>query len=159
MKASDEHRNNKARVEAPKGLVDDLAALYGAPVLGPREVDEAIMSMARQRLARRRRPRLVLRWAWAGAAAAAAVLLGVWLMRTPERPRRASAPRAQVSTGEKEDFDGNGRVDILDAFALARRIESGPKPTDEWDFNGDGMVDREDVNRIAMAAVSLKRGT
>ena len=59
----------------------------------------------------------------------------------------------------KGDFDGDGRVDILDAFALARHLESAHKPKDKWDMNGDGIVDRADVDRIAMAAVSLKRGT
>ena len=58
----------------------------------------------------------------------------------------------------REDFDRDGRVDILDAFALARRIEEGGESSRRWDLNEDGAVDRRDVDAIAMAAVSLERG-
>jgi hypothetical protein len=158
MKRSPEHRDEDLEFDTPKELLDDLSALCGAGVPVPPEVDEAIMAMARQRLAPRKRPRLMPRWAWAGAtAAAAAILLAVWIGGTPERHRKATTDSAQ--TIEKEDFDGNGRVDILDAFALARHIESGRKANEKWDMNGDGTVDRTDINTIAMAAVSVKRGT
>ena len=158
MKGTREHHDNERELEVTKGLADDLSALYGAGVSVPREVDQAIVRMARERLAPRRRPRLVLRWAWAGAAAAAAtVLLALWIVNTPERRSRVPAGEAHVRM--KEDFDANGRVDILDAFALARQMESAHKPQEKWDMNGDGIVDRADVDRIAMAAVRLKRGT
>ena len=158
MNAANEHRDREPELEAPRGLIEDVAALYRADVPVPPEVDEAVVSMARQRFAPRRRPRLVLRWAFAGAAAsAAALLLALWIVGTPER--RSRAPVASAHVSRKEDFDGDGRVDILDAFALARHLESAHKPKDKWDMNGDGIVDRADVDRIAMAAVSLKRGT
>lgn len=158
MIGENENQENEPELEAPKGLVEDVAALYGAEVPVPAELDDAIVVLARRRLTPRSRPRLVLRWAFGGAAAtAAALLLAVWIVGGPERPRQASSRSAHVSI--KEDFDGNGRVDILDAFALARQIESARKLKDKWDMNGDGIVDRADVDRIAMAAVSLKRGT
>ena len=56
------------------------------------------------------------------------------------------------------DLDQSGRVDILDAFALARQLDSDVVPT-HGDFNGDGIVDRADVDAIAMAAVRLPDGT
>ena len=56
------------------------------------------------------------------------------------------------------DFDRSGRVDILDAFALARQLDSDVVPT-LGDFNGDGRIDRADVDAIAMAAVRLTEGT
>jgi hypothetical protein len=48
-------------------------------------------------------------------------------------------------------------VDILDALALARSIESGRRTRSDWDINADGRVDRLDVDVIAMAAVSINR--
>ena len=62
--------------------------------------------------------------------------------------------RAHISV----DIDGNGRVDILDAFKLARDIESAEKTEMKWDINGDGFVNRSDVDFIAFAAVRLDKG-
>lgn len=75
-------------------------------------------------------------------------------------PRRGPAPpTAPAPLPASVDIDGNGRVDILDAFALARRIRSGAALREEWDFNGDGRVDRGDADVVALAAVRLDRGT
>jgi hypothetical protein len=52
------------------------------------------------------------------------------------------------------DLDGNGRVDILDAFAIAREIQSG-RNQPEFDINGDGRLTQADVNEIAQRAVTL----
>ena len=56
------------------------------------------------------------------------------------------------------DVDRNGRVDILDAFKLARHIESAGAVEGKWDMNGDGQVNREDVDIVAFAAVRLDKG-
>lgn len=121
--------------QAPERLIEGLRALYARPV--PREVDDTILSAARRRMvAVRRRPR-ILRWVAAGAVAAAA-LVAVVASLFHESERRPVA----------------GRVTILDAFALARRIEAGaPLPAD--DVNHDGRVNRADVDHLAMAAVAL----
>ncbi|MBI1372921.1 MAG: hypothetical protein GC159_09195 [Phycisphaera sp.] len=97
------------------------------------------------------------RWRWAlpwGLAAAAALAVAatvsITLIRT-DAPRAAADPR---------DIDANGRVDILDAFALARRLEQplgGVDPA-RVDVNGDGAVDAADVDAIAAAAVKLNGG-
>ncbi len=84
------------------------------------------------------------------AAAGLFVALGVWALRP--------APPARPVQVAREDVDANGRVDILDAFAVARRLDSGGRAPAAWDVNGDGAVDRADVDEIAMAAVSLKKG-
>ena len=140
---------------APGRLVEDLRGLFGSSVpVGP-EVDESILAMARARLARRRPRVLVLRWA-AGAAAVAACLMLTLLLSVPSR--RADVAGVARQAVAKEDFDRNGTVDVLDAFALARLIESTGERRDEWDMNGDGAVDRQDVRTVAMAAVSLTRG-
>lgn len=156
MNREDENQNENLELDAPKELLDDLSSLYGVELPVPPDVDHALIAMARERLASRRRPRLSLRWAWAGAAAAA-VLLVLWIAYPPGRQEKS--PVRAVQSAAKGDFDGSGRVDILDAFALAREIESGRSRNLKWDMNGDGFVDRRDVDAIAMAAVSLKRGT
>ena len=55
----------------------------------------------------------------------------------------------------RTDIDHNGRVDILDAFKLARQIESSNVQNKKLDFNGDGIVNQEDVDIVAMAAVHI----
>jgi hypothetical protein len=56
------------------------------------------------------------------------------------------------------DIDRNGRVDILDAFRLARYIKSADRPKTKWDINRDGIVNRSDVDSVAFAAVRLHKG-
>jgi len=50
------------------------------------------------------------------------------------------------------------QVDIFDAFSLARQLERGQKLDPRWDFNGDGVVDRRDVEAMARQAVKLEKG-
>ncbi|HSV99962.1 MAG TPA: dockerin type I domain-containing protein [Sedimentisphaerales bacterium] len=64
----------------------------------------------------------------------------------------------QSAAERRLDLDGNGRVDILDAFRLAKGIESRGPTTAEWDVNGDGRIDRDDVDDVAFAAVRLDKG-
>ncbi len=71
---------------------------------------------------------------------------------------RATIEGQAEAGAAQADIDGNGKVDILDAFALARHIE-GKQPADRtWDFNGDGLIDRRDVDTVALAAVRLNKG-
>jgi len=49
-------------------------------------------------------------------------------------------------------------VDILDAFKLARHVESTDRTEKKWDINGDGVVNSDDVDLIALAAVRLDKG-
>jgi hypothetical protein len=163
----------------PKALVEDLAALHEADLAVPPEVDRAVLAVARQHIAagplrrsagrlrrsadrvRRSQPRPLLRWAPVGAMAAVAVLFTLLLLpgrlhrAVHEKSARKLSPAAEQI--EREDIDRSGEVDILDAFALARRIESGATLRRDWDVNGDGAVDGEDVKQIALAAVSLER--
>lgn len=145
---------NDSELDAPKAFAEDLTVLFGTRVLVPREMDEAILAQARNRLARRRNWRKV---AWiAGSAAAATVLLAVGVSALVEP--RIRAARSTATALAREDIDRNGEVDILDAFALARHIEASAKPRAGWDVNGDGAVDRQDVDSIARAAVRLDKG-
>jgi len=152
--AQDDSRDNGSGFEAPRKLMEGLRSLYAGSPPVPAELDELVLAKARRRIARRRPLVVTLRWSLAGAAAAAALL--ALLVFAPTR-RSAPAPAAQRAVAAAEDVNGDGRVDILDALALARSIESGRRTRSDWDINADGRVDRLDVDVIAMAAVSINR--
>lgn len=80
---------------------------------------------------------------WLAMAACLALLaMGLWFLLQPKTAVRA-------------DLNGDGIVDIMDAFALARRIEAGETGPD---LNGDGRIDQQDVEIIATRAVRLNGG-
>jgi len=114
-----------ARLQKLRGLADRMRP----PVVAvPPSIDRAILATPRRRR-------------WGAAAIAAAVLLGVlWL---PE------------GSGVPGDVDRSGRVDIVDAYALAVRLRDGRTPDSSWDVNGDGRVDQADVEHIATLSVDL----
>jgi hypothetical protein len=62
-------------------------------------------------------------------------------------PRREDYP---------EDFDRSGRVDVLDAYRLALALDRGERVPTTFDLDGNGAVDRGDVDRIAIRAVSIR---
>lgn len=137
----------------PDRLAADLARLYRAEVAVPSALDEAILRDARAGFARRWRFRRVLRIGGAAAAAAAVaavVLLSVWVQHRPARPVPVVA-RASV----KGDVNGDGRVDVLDAFLVARAVDRHQPTQPTWDLTGDGVVDRADADRIAALAVQV----
>ena len=53
----------------------------------------------------------------------------------------------------RSDVDLNGRVDILDAFAMARQLRDGSG--EARDFNHDGRFDKLDIDLVAREAVKL----
>jgi hypothetical protein len=133
-------------------LSRDLTSLYTARIDVPSDIDEAVRARIRERAALRRRGRSAWRDARPWLAAACLVVVAgaafVFLRGAP----RGGPPE----TVRAADVDASGRIDILDAFALARMIERGAigaQPA--HDVNGDGAVDRADVDAIAMEAVSL----
>ena len=108
--------------ELPDTLADALRRRESAPLLVPRLVDAAILREARSHVARRERTFLPpLRYYWASAAAVAAVAIVILATTT----LRHDAPSA---TRLADDVDGSGQVDVLDAFALARRETEHPDP-------------------------------
>ena len=151
-------------LKVPNKLAADLNAFFKPSRPVPPEVDRAVMDRACRHFVRRksaRDRRRVLRWA--GTAAAAAVIIFAFVldftMNSPSNISRLDHPAAQA------DIDRSGRVDILDALKLARHIESAdPAETSlslrkqGWDINGDGLVDRSDVDLVAYAAVRLDKG-
>ena len=135
-------------LEAPEKLVEALGQLHKEGIFVPPAVDQAVLRAAGKHLRRLERPR-ARRKSWLPWAAMAACLaLAVWLTERFSSPVRAR-PFA------REDINRDGRVDVLDAFALARRIDTGGTLDPGWDINGDGHIDRVDVNAIAARAVSL----
>jgi len=148
----------------PERLQRDLRGLFAPPGAVPPQIDRAIMGQARRRLARPRRMILRLRWAGGIAAAAAAIVIGVALLNPQSEimsppaltgGRDPQSIRPGLAEG-RADIDNNGRVDILDAFRLARQLASGDPMDTRWDLNGDGRVDQGDVDQVAAAAVRLE---
>ncbi len=136
----------------------NLRAIFEPPGAVPQRVDKTIADLAKTCLRERKHGtprRLIIPMRWAAVAAAAVIVLGTILYTavTHETPQSARS----VAEG-RADIDGNGRVDILDAFRLARDIESRGQAELKWDFNGDGLVDRKDVDMVAFAAVRLDKG-
>ncbi len=113
-------------------------------VLVPPAVDEAVLSRARGRFAEVRRRRSRAKAVWWMSAAACFVALALLASSLIKAPRF-----------ERADVDRSGRVDILDAFALARRIQQGT--AGGFDLNRDGVVDKLDVDFVAAQAVRLKK--
>jgi hypothetical protein len=142
----------------------DLRSLFQPPGPVPRQTDKTILDQARTRLAKPHRLIIHLRWAAGIAAAAAVIALGLVLFNvvTPDfDPGPQSTIRNPQSPGPvlaegRADVDGNGRVDILDAFRLARSIEAQAPVDERWDLNGDGRLDQDDVDLVASAAVRLE---
>jgi hypothetical protein len=131
----------------------DLRALFEPPGAVPARVDKIIRDQARRRLAKPRPLIIRLRWAAGITAAAAVVTIGVILYQGPNH--QSSIVNHQPVAAGRADVDANGRVDILDAFQLARNIETRGPVAPQWDLNGDGRVDKDDVDLVASAAVRL----
>src|SRR6185503_17586917 len=98
----------------------------------------------------------------ATAAAAAAVAIAVVAYRDRGHSGRAplAATRGVTPSAAQGDVDGNGRVDILDALVLAKKLRDHPGATPRAgeDVNGDGVVDRFDVDAVARLAVRVGAG-
>ena len=140
----------------PGRLVEALGGLYqGAPRV-PAGVDRAVLAEARAGFARRRRFWLAARAGAAAAAVAAAVAVVVYVY--VERGRGTPRPVAATHSVTPGDVDGSGRVDILDAFVLARKVDGKAPVAPGHDINGDGVVDRKDVEQVARMAVSVEGG-
>ena len=142
-------------------LSEDLDALFKPQLSVPPEVDRAILDRAGRHFAGRKFTpvgRRRFRWVslWKVAATAAVVVFAFSLNLTNKS--RQTIHYSGLAKAGAVDFDRNGRVDILDAFKLARQIELASNAGTNLDINGDGLVNRGDVDTVALAAVRLDKG-
>lgn len=143
-------RSNDSQPElnAPPKLLAALHRSSRKPVFVPGFVDEKILTASRRHLEATRQswfalPRLLM----ATATVVIAVGLPWWLVNTFQgSPSRLAG-----------DVNQDGRVDILDAFALARCLNSNPSACNKHDINGDGIIDQRDVDVLAARAVRLEK--
>jgi len=128
----------------PRARDQQIRAAIAAPVLPARQAPAG------------RRSRSV--WMWVAPAVAAAAI-AVLVLRSFAGDRAdgdqvAPEPRIAGLPTVRGDVNGDGRIDVRDAFTMARTLDRGGAPA-AWDVTGDGRVDRGDVDWIAMAAVSI----
>lgn len=111
----------------------------------PPSIDDAILKHARQRIQGEHSERPAFPWhvLWRTIFASLAVI--VLLLSVSLRHRKQFA---------REDINRDGQIDILDAMALAKAVESNAAGL-EFDQNADRKVDQADINRIAVRAVQL----
>ena len=151
--------------ELPDALKAALRKRFGPVPEVPSNIDQLILADARlhfeqhgpgaQRPTRRRR---VSKWQWTliGSSLAAACVLFFAMKPQPPQIEQTFAARSAAELSDAEltsDVDLNGRVDILDAFAMARQIRSGQDM--RYDINRDGRFDKLDVDIVAREAVKL----
>jgi hypothetical protein len=139
-----------ARVDS---LASDLSC--GAlPFEIPADIDARILWNASKRAQAARRARQPVRrrlsgtrWAIAAAFVLALGAVGLW--------QRVRIAPVQVARMSADDVDGNGKVDIRDAFLLAKAIEN--KSDSDLAREIEGELDAGAVDRIARKAVMLRR--
>ena len=140
----------------PADLVGRLRDLDARAVEVPASLERSILLQSRARLAQAAvvsgtaRGRSAWRFIVPAAAAAAVALLVWWVQ--PEARQVGGFPVQQTAG----DFNGDGRVDIIDAFELARWQQEGVRPP-LADVNGDEQFTAADVDAIAARAVALDR--
>src|SRR6516165_6854498 len=130
-------RRDSEEPQAPAKLVAALKEPLARRVFVPPTIDQAVLGAARRQLEKTPARRSLWRpwFAWPALAAACLMFVGLIHSLTKQTPAFA-----------REDLNHDGRVDILDAFQLAREIQSGAKPA--LDLNGDGVVDQRDADLI-----------
>lgn len=154
-----EHFDEDMDSKVSNRFSNDLKALFEPQRGVPPEVDRAVLDRAHKHFAQMqpgKSKRLRIHWAWRIAAAAAVIILAFSLDLTKQGGLTTDS--FSVSETPAVDIDRNGRVDILDAFKLAKQIESAGPLQAGWDVNGDGLIDRDDVDVVALAAVRLDKG-
>jgi len=172
MTEKKEHFDEDLDLRISPKLSEDLNTIFKPQFSVPPELDRAIMDKAHQHFIpkhwRHRVFRHISLWR---IAAAAAVIIFAFSLNLTEKPG-PSTSRTVLVEAQAVDIDRNGRVDILDAFKLARHIESADRTKTNlspvsstgqalqkqgWDINGDGLVNRNDVDSVALAAVRLDK--
>ena len=154
--------------QLPDNIVDELRQYDEMPFAVPIMLDKTIIRDAHEYLAASPSAPPTRRWfrvAVAVSSACAALLLFT-VTRWTNDTNRSDQPLTAQALNEPadmkriqppanpRDIDENGTVNILDAYAMARRLESG-ESADTWDFNSDGQLDESDIQLVAFDAVML----
>ena len=163
-----EHFDEDFDLKVSSKFSADLNALLKPKLSIPPEADQAVIDRVNKHFIRResatggRR-----RFRWVGLwriAAAAAVIIFAFSLNLTKKPE-PNTIRSTLVEARVIDIDRNGRVDILDAFKLARHVQSSDYTKANlslrkqgWYINGDGRVDRNDVDLVAFASVRLDKG-
>jgi len=172
MTEKKEHFDEDLDLRISPKLSEELNIIFKPQFSVPTEVDRAIIDKAHQHLIPKHwRHRIFHHISLWRIAAAAAVIIFAFSLNLTEKPG-PSTSRTVLVEAQAVDIDRNGRVDILDAFKLARHIESADRSKTNlspvsstgqalrkqgWDINGDGLVNRNDVDSVALAAVRLDK--
>ncbi len=158
MNEKPEHFDEHLDLKVSPEFSADLNTLFKPQFSIPPEVDRAVMDRAHQQLSLKHWGHHILRHIsiWR-IAAAAAVIIFAFSLNLTQKPGPTTKQSLLVGA-RVVDIDRNGRVDILDAFKLARYVESTELTENKWDFNGDGLVNSNDVDVVASAAVRLDKG-
>ncbi|MBN1972503.1 MAG: hypothetical protein JW787_02595 [Sedimentisphaerales bacterium] len=155
MSQENKNNDNEQKFNLSDKLAEDIKRIYKTSATVPAEIDRAILGKASQKLTQPHSRFHILRWAGPTAAAAAIIIIACISMNQNQKSYRA--PMSAL-VKNYSDIDNSGRVDILDAFKLAKYIQSENTIDKKWDMNGDGLVDGDDVEKIALVAVSLDKG-
>lgn len=123
----------------------------------PPALDRQILADARRAFGARRQRWVMIQRIGAGLAAAAVLVIAVRLFLPGLHPAVAP-PQQRPQLAQAADINHDGRVDILDAYIVARHIARHEPLDPAWDINGDGVVDQIDVDLIAHMAVQTGGG-
>jgi hypothetical protein len=132
---------NRQFDELPDEIVIGLRRIdRSQPIVDPR-TDRAVLAQAQEYFAARPERRSIAgRGRWAVALSAAAMIVVAFLVVRP-------IDQLGIVSG-RDDVDGSGRVDILDAFALARLRDANA-----------GSVSAARIDALAERVVSLSSST
>ncbi|MBC8468274.1 MAG: hypothetical protein H8D56_02280 [Planctomycetes bacterium] len=158
MSEETKHFDEELDLRVSQKFSEDLNILFKPQFSIPPEFDRAVLDRANQHFTPKHWGHRILRHIsiWRIAAAAAVIIFAFSLNLTQETgPTTSQSP---VLEARAVDIDRNGRVDILDAFKLARYVESAERIDKKWDINGDGFVNSNDVDLVASASVRLDKG-
>ena len=158
MSEETKHFDENLDLRVSPKFSEDLNILFKSQFSIPPEIDRAVLDRAHQHFTPKHWGHRILLHIniWRIAAAAAVIILAFSLNLT----QKPGPTTSQSLLGEARavDIDRNGRVDILDAFKLARYVESPERTEKKWDINGDGLINSNDVDLVASAAVRLDKG-
>ena len=136
MSERPEHFDENLDLKVSPKFSADLNTLFKPQFSIPFEVDRAVLDRANQHFTRKHWSHHILRHIsiWR-IAAAAAVIIFAFSLNLTQKPGPTTSQSLLVEA-RAVDIDRNGRVDILDAFKLARYVESAGRTEKKWDING-----------------------